>query len=104
MKIAVVICECEEPRTVEAAQTIVRNKIANVILLADEAKLKSMYPYADFSGIKIVDPLTVDVAVDNFTHHYSSKTLYFSLYLLYNQIISFIDLLKYTLNKCRHAV
>lgn len=57
----VVLAEGEEPRTVEAAQTIVRNKIANVILLADEAKLKSMYPYADFSGIKIVDPLTVDV-------------------------------------------
>lgn len=57
----VVLAEGEEPRTVEAAQTIVRNKIANVILLADEAKLKSMYPYADFSGIKIVDPLTADV-------------------------------------------
>lgn len=55
------MAEGEEPRTVEAAQTIVRNKIANVILLADEAKLKSMYPYADFSGIKIVDPLTADV-------------------------------------------
>ena len=57
----IVLAEGEEPRTVEAAQTIVRNKIANVILLADEAKLKSMYPYADFSGIKIVDPLTADV-------------------------------------------
>ena len=56
----IVLAEGEEPRTVEAAQTIVRNKIANVILLADEAKLKSMYPYADFSGIKIVDPLTAD--------------------------------------------
>ncbi len=57
----IVLAEGEEPRTVEAAQTIVRNKIANVILLADEAKLKSMYPYADFSEIKIVDPLTADV-------------------------------------------
>lgn len=63
------MAEGEEPRTVEAAQTIVRNKIANVILLADEAKLKSMYPYADFSGIKIVDPLTADVT-------YYADTLY----------------------------
>lgn len=65
----IVLAEGEEPRTVEAAQTIVRNKIANVILLADEAKLKSMYPYADFSGIKIVDPLTADVT-------YYADTLY----------------------------
>lgn len=57
----IVLAEGEEPRTVEAAQTIVRNKIAKVILLGDEEKLKSMYPYADFEGIKIVNPLTADV-------------------------------------------
>lgn len=57
----IVLAEGEEPRTVEAAQTIVRNKIAKVILLGNEEKLRSMYPYADFGGIKIVDPLSVDV-------------------------------------------
>ena len=57
----VVLAEGEEPRTVEAAQTIVRNKIAKVVLLGDEEKLKTMYPYADFSGIKIINPLTADI-------------------------------------------
>ncbi|MBD5086721.1 MAG: phosphate acetyltransferase [Clostridiales bacterium] len=57
----IVLAEGEEPRTVEAAQTIVRNKIAKVILLGDEEKLKTMYPYADFEGIKIVNPLTADI-------------------------------------------
>lgn len=57
----IVLAEGEEPRTVEAAQTIVRNKIAKVVLLGDEEKLKTMYPYADFSGIKIINPLTADI-------------------------------------------
>ena len=37
------------------------NKIANVVLLGDEEKLKVMYPQADFTGIKIVNPLTADI-------------------------------------------
>lgn len=57
----IVLAEGEEPRTVEAAQTIVKNKIANIILLGDEEKLKAMYPYANFDNIKIINPLTVDV-------------------------------------------
>lgn len=57
----IVLAEGEEPRTVEAAQTIVKNKIANVILLGDEEKLKTMYPYANFDNIRIINPLTVDV-------------------------------------------
>ena len=57
----IVLAEGEEPRTVEAAQTIVKNKIADIILLGDEEKLKTMYPYANFDGIKIVNPLTADV-------------------------------------------
>lgn len=57
----IVLAEGEEPRTVEAAQTIVSNKIAKVILLGNEEKLKTMYPYADFEGIKIIDPLTADI-------------------------------------------
>lgn len=57
----IVLAEGEEPRTVEAAQTIVSNKIAKVILLGSEEKLKTMYPYADFEGIKIIDPLTADI-------------------------------------------
>lgn len=57
----IVLAEGEEPRTVAAAQTIVGNKIANVILLGDEDKLKTMYPHADFTGIKVINPLTADV-------------------------------------------
>lgn len=57
----IVLAEGEEPRTVEAAQTIVSNKIAKVILLGNEEKLKTMYPYADFEGIKIIDPLIADI-------------------------------------------
>ena len=57
----IVLAEGEEPRTVEAAQTIVKNKIANVILLGDEEKLKTMYPYANFDNIRIINPITVDV-------------------------------------------
>lgn len=61
LKKTIVLAEGEEPRTVEAAQTITKNQIANIILLGDEEKLKAMYPYANFEGIKIINPLTVDV-------------------------------------------
>ncbi len=57
----IVLAEGEEPRTVAAAQAIVRDKIANVILIADPAKLAQQYPDADFSAIRVIDPASADV-------------------------------------------
>ncbi|MEG1608782.1 MAG: phosphate acyltransferase, partial [Clostridia bacterium] len=57
----IVLAEGEEPRTVRAAEMIEQNKIANVILLGDETKLKEMYPQVCFDGIKIVNPMTANV-------------------------------------------
>lgn len=57
----IVLAEGEEPRTVKAAEMITAKKIANIILLANEEKVKSMYKGINFDGIKFIDPLTVDV-------------------------------------------
>lgn len=58
----IVLAEGDEPRTVAAAQRIVKEKLANIILLANAEKLRNLYPDADFSGITVIDPSSVDVA------------------------------------------
>lgn len=57
----IVLAEGEEPRTVKAAEIITAKKIAKIILLGDEAKIKSLYPDINFDGIQIINPLTVNV-------------------------------------------
>lgn len=57
----IVLAEGEEPRTVRAAEMLSQNKIANVILLGDESKLKQIYPEINFDGITIINPLTADI-------------------------------------------
>lgn len=57
----IVLAEGEEPRTVRAAEMLSQNKIANVILLGDDSKLKQIYPEINFDGITIINPLTADI-------------------------------------------
>jgi phosphate acetyltransferase len=54
----VVLAEGEEERTVKAAEAIVSNKIANIILLGDEKVIKSKYPDVNLKGITIINPKT----------------------------------------------
>ncbi len=57
----IVLPEGEEARTVKAAEMIVSRKIAKVVLLGDEDKIKSTYQDVCFDGIKIVNPATADI-------------------------------------------
>lgn len=54
----VVLPEGEETRTVHAAEIIAKEKIANVILLGNEAKIKEAGKGLDLSGVTIIDPET----------------------------------------------
>ncbi|MDE5618106.1 MAG: phosphate acetyltransferase [Clostridia bacterium] len=56
----IVLAEGEESRTVAAAQIIAQKGIADIILLGDEEKIRSIYPSLSKTGIKIINPLTVD--------------------------------------------
>lgn len=57
-KKTIVLAEGEEKRTVEAADKILREGIANIILLGNEAKIQSLAAGLDISGAQIVDPMT----------------------------------------------
>ena len=59
----IVLCEGEDKRVVEAASVVVREGIAKIILLGDEAKIKAFG--FDMSGVKIVDP-TKDANADKY--------------------------------------
>ena len=54
----VVLPKGEETRTVHAAEIIAKEKIANVILLGNEAKIKEAGKGLDLSGVTIIDPET----------------------------------------------
>lgn len=57
----IVLPEGEEARTVKAAEMITSRKIAKVVLLGDEDKIKSTYTDVCFDGIEIVNPATADI-------------------------------------------
>ncbi len=57
-KKTIVLCEGEDKRVVEAASRIVKDGIANIILLGTEEEAKKVAPGVDLSGVKLVDPAT----------------------------------------------
>ena len=59
-KKTIVLAEGEELRTVQAADMILKEGIANVILLGNEDKIKSLAVGLDISGATIVNPETAD--------------------------------------------
>lgn len=58
----IVLAEGEEPRTIDAAEIIMAQGIAKIILLGNVEKMKVIRPEVDFSKYKIVDPLTEDIS------------------------------------------
>ncbi len=54
----IVLCEGEDKRVVEAAARIVKEGIANIVLIGNEEECRRVCPDADLTGITLVDPLT----------------------------------------------
>ena len=63
-KKTIVLAEGEERRTVQAADAVLREGFANVILLGNEAKIKELSADLDLSGARIIDPATSDLTAD----------------------------------------
>ncbi len=59
-KKTIVLCEGEDKRVVTAAARIVKEGIANIVLIGNEAECKAVAPDVDLSGITLIDPLTSD--------------------------------------------
>lgn len=57
-KKTIVLCEGEDKRVVEAASRIVKEGIANIILIGTAEESKKAAPDADLTGVNIVDPAT----------------------------------------------
>lgn len=56
----IVLCEGEDSRVVKAAADSVKEGVAKIVLLGNEADIKAKNPDVDLSGVTIVDPLTSD--------------------------------------------
>lgn len=54
----IVLCEGEDKRVVEAAAKIVKEGIAKIVLVGNEAECKKVAPNVDLSEIELVDPET----------------------------------------------
>lgn len=63
-KKTIVLAEGEERRTVQAADAVLREGFANVILLGNEAKIKELSADLNLSGARIIDPATSDLTAD----------------------------------------
>lgn len=55
-KKTIVLPESYDVRTIEACARILQNNIANVVLIGDPVKIRSVAPQWDISGATIVDP------------------------------------------------
>ncbi len=63
-KKTIVLAEGEERRTVQAADAVLREGYADIILLGNEAKIKEISSDLDISGAKIIDPATSELTPD----------------------------------------
>ena len=63
-KKTVVLAEGEELRTVQAADAILKEGFADLILLGNEAKINEIAAGLDISGAKIMDPANSDLTAD----------------------------------------
>jgi len=69
LKKTIVLPESHDERVLQAAEVLTKNKIASVITLGDEIKIKADAKRigVDLSGIKIIDPLKSD-KLDEYTN------------------------------------
>ena len=58
----IVLPEGEDKRVVKAASDSVKEGIAKIVLLGNEAEIKADNPDVDLSGVTIIDPLTYEKA------------------------------------------
>ena len=65
IKKTIVLCEGEDKRVVEAASKIVKDGIANIILIGSDEDIKATGVNADLSNVKIIDPAK-DVNADKY--------------------------------------
>lgn len=63
-KKTVVLAEGEEIRTVQAADAILKEGFANIILLGNKAKIEELAVGLDISGAKIIDPADSELTAD----------------------------------------
>ena len=63
-KKTIVLAEGEELRTVQAADAVLKEGFADIILLGNEAKIQGVAAGRDISGAKIIDPATSDLTAD----------------------------------------
>ena len=63
-KKTIVLAEGEELRTVQAADAVLKEGFADIILLGNEAKIQGVAAGLDISGAKIIDPATSDLTAD----------------------------------------
>ncbi len=63
-KKTIVLAEGEERRTVEAAEMVLKEGYANIILLGNEKKINEIAAGLDISGAKIIDPETSELTAD----------------------------------------
>lgn len=56
----IVLPEGEDKRVAEAAVVCVKEGIAQIVLLGNEAEIKANNPQLDFTGVEIVDPKSYD--------------------------------------------
>lgn len=63
-KKTIVLAEGEERRTVQAADAVLKQGFANVILLGSEAKIREISSDLDISGARIIDPASSELTQD----------------------------------------
>ncbi|MBE5039732.1 phosphate acetyltransferase [Ructibacterium gallinarum] len=63
-KKTIVLAEGEERRTVQAADAVLKQGFADIILLGNEAKIKEISKDLDISGARIIDPATSELTED----------------------------------------
>lgn len=54
----IVLCEGEDKRVVKAAADCVKEGVARIVLLGNEAQIKAENPEIDLTGVEIIDPAT----------------------------------------------
>ena len=55
-----VLCEGEDSRVVKAAADAIKEGIAKIVLLGNEADIKAKNPDVNLDGVTVIDPLTSD--------------------------------------------
>ena len=63
-KKTIVLAEGEERRTVQAADAVLKQGFADIILLGNEAKIKEISKDLDISGARIIDPAASELTAD----------------------------------------